>query len=197
MSRDRGSGIADFFWHTDLSFDPSDVVPLEWASDWTRIVWLHGGIHLRRHIDGTIFKARSTPDTGNLLDKFKTSYTANATPLLVSEGTAEDKYRAITRSSYLEFALRSLTGHNGGLVVFGSSLRTEDQHLVRAINEQPIGDLAFSLRPAIKSSTIRQRKAELRAQFPSSNLYFFDATTHPLGKPEIKVKRRKLLGGVG
>jgi Domain of unknown function (DUF4917) len=192
MSRNRGRGFLDFFWHSDLSFDPGDVEPLDWASDWIRIVWLHGGIHLRRHIDGTVFKESATQRS--LLDKFKTSYSGRKIPLLVSEGTAEDKYRAITRTSYLDFALRSFATHEGGLAVFGSSLRTEDQHLVRAINEQPIANLAFSIRPSNKASTIRQRKAELRAQFPSSNLYFFDASTHPLGADDLRVKRRKLFG---
>jgi hypothetical protein len=37
-SRRRGGGILDFFWRRDLSFDPSDVEPADWASDWTRIV---------------------------------------------------------------------------------------------------------------------------------------------------------------
>jgi hypothetical protein len=189
-AKNTGRGFADFFWHSDLSFDPADVVPVAWASDWTRIVWLHGGIHLRRHINGTVYKERASPEAArNLLEKFKTSYTGSVTPLLVSEGTAEDKSRAIGRSSYLEFGLRSLESHEGGLVVFGSALRSEDQHLVRAINKQPVIDLAFSLRPSTKDSDIRQRKAELRAQFPSANLYFFDSTSHPLGAPEIRVKR--------
>ena len=196
-SRDRGAGIADFFWHSDLSFDPSDVEPLDWASDWTRVVWLHGGIHLRRHIDGTVYKERASPETAsNLLEKFKASYGGQTTPLLVSEGTAEDKYRAITRSSYLEFGLRSLARHEDGLVVFGSSLRTEDEHLANAINEQPVENLALSLRSSSKSSTIRKRKAELRAQFGASNLYFFDSATHPLGDSGLKVKKSKLFGRV-
>jgi hypothetical protein len=196
MSRDRGAGIADFFWRSDLSFNPSDVVPKDWASDWTRIVWLHGGIHLRRHIaDGTTFKARPSAESfESLLDKFKTSYSGQITPLLVSEGTAEDKYRSIMRSAYLEFALRSLSEHEGGLVVFGSSLRSEDEHLVRAINAQPIPDLAFSIRASNDAATIRTRKAELRAQFPKSNLYFYDSATHPLGDSDLRVKRRKLFG---
>jgi hypothetical protein len=118
------------------------------------------------------------------------------TPLLVSEGTGEDKYSAITRSSYLEFGLRSLQSHSGGLVVFGSALRAEDQHLVRAIQSQPVTDLAFSLRTVADSAAIRQRKAELRASFPSANLYFFDASTHALGSADIKVKKRKFFGGV-
>jgi len=196
MSRHGGRGVIDFFWNDDLSFDPGHVEPFEWAEDWSRIVWLHGRIHLRRHLDGTTFKTRASPETArNLLDKFKTSYTSNKTPLLVSEGTAEDKYRAITRSSYLEFGLRSLATHEGGLVIFGSSLRAEDQHLVRAVDEQPVTNLAFSMRPEGKSSTVRQRKAELRAKFPSSNLYFFDSTTHPLGAAEVRV-RRNLFGRI-
>lgn len=194
MSRYQGRGIGDFFWHSDKSFDPADTELADWANDWTKIVWLHGGIHLRRHIDGTNYKA--TQSSGSLLDQFKTSYSSQRTPLLVSEGTAEDKYRAITRSAYLEFGLRSLGEHDGGLVVFGSSLRSEDEHLVRAINAQPIPDLAFSIRASNDASTIRKRKAELRAQFPKSNLYFFDSATHPLGDPNLRVKRRKLFGKV-
>ena len=195
MSRHRGSGVADFFWNDDRSFDPGNVVPKDFASAWTRIVWLHGGIHLRRRISGTVFKETASPETArNLLDQFKTSYSGDVTPLLVSEGTADDKYRAITRSPYLGFALRSLGRHDGGLVIFGSSLRDEDAHLVRAINEQPIGDLAISIRPSSDTSAIVQRKAELRARFPSANLYFFDSTTHALGAPETKVGKIKLFG---
>src|SRR5581483_6078591 len=93
--------------------NPGNTVPMDYAQDWPRVVWIHGGIHLRRHIDGTVFK-ETADDGANLLEKFKTPSAGDAAPLLVSEGTAEDKYRAITRSSYLEFALRSLNEHRGG-----------------------------------------------------------------------------------
>jgi Domain of unknown function (DUF4917) len=86
-----------------------------------------GGIHLRRDINGTVFK--ETADDHNLLEKFKEP-SASVTPLLVSEGTAEDKYQAIARSPYLSFGLASLSDHSGGLVIFGSSLRDEDKHLI-------------------------------------------------------------------
>ena len=188
-AKNKGSGFADFFWQPDLSFDPGNVEPLPFATDWTRVVWLHGGIHLRRHFDGTNYKERVSPESAeNLLDRFSTTTTSPTTPLLVSEGTAEDKYRAIQRSSYLDFGLRSLAAHNGGLVVFGSSLRAEDAHLVAAINEQPIAELAFSLR-AGEAADVVQRKAELRNRFPRSNLFFFRADTHPLGASGLKVRR--------
>ncbi|HEV7566341.1 MAG TPA: DUF4917 family protein [Microbacteriaceae bacterium] len=194
MSARGGRGIVDFFWHGDLSFDPNDTALPDYVPDNnSRIVWLHGGIHLRRAVDGMIYKERASSDTmQNLLDKFETSYAGDRTPLLVSEGTAEDKYRAITRASYLDFALRSLAEHDGGLVVFGCSLRGEDAHLVRAINEQPVSELAVSIRPSNSPATIIQRKAELRSQFPEVDLYFFNSETHPLGDPALRVKRPKL-----
>jgi hypothetical protein len=185
-SVDRGAGFADFFWNLPgHTFDPANTVPMEFAEDWPRVVWLHGGIHLRRHIDGTAFK-ETADERANLLEKFKTPSAGDVTPLLVSEGTPEDKYRAITRSAYLDFALRSLSKHSGGLVIFGSSLRDEDKHLVRAINEQPIEDVAISIFPDGDDDAIVEQKAWMRFHFPHSNLYFFDSRTHPLGVRGVK-----------
>jgi hypothetical protein len=191
MSEEGGTGIVDFFWHPDLSFDPADTELPNWVpDDSTRLVWLHGGIHLRRRLDGTTFKARSSAGSvGSLLDQFGSSYAGEATPLLVSEGTAEDKYRAITRSSYLEFGLRSLTQHADGLIIFGSSLRLEDAHFIRAINDQPGRAVAVSIRP-MDEADIVQRKAELRTAFPTSDLYFFESETCPLGDSAIRVSTR-------
>jgi hypothetical protein len=183
-SVDHGEGFADFFWNRpNYWFDPANVVPLYGAADWPKVVWLHGGIHLRRHVDGTVYK--EVADEDNLLEKFK-SPPVDVTPLLVSEGTAEDKYRAISRSPYLSFGLSQLADHQGGLVVFGSSLRNEDEHLVRAINEQPIQDIAVSIYSPEDDDAIIEAKATLRSHFRRSNLYFFDATTHPLGAPNVK-----------
>ncbi len=190
-SEDKGRGIVDFFWHSDLSFDPSDTDLPAWVPpDSTRLVWLHGCIHLRRHVDGTVFKARSSDATRRLLDQFKTSYTGDVIPLLISEGTAEDKYRAIVRSTYLEFGFRSLAEQNGGLVIFGSSLRPEDAHLVRAIKARPDRRLAISVRPHSDASSIIERKAQIRALFPQHELVFFDSETHPLGSTGIRVRSR-------
>jgi hypothetical protein len=183
-SVDKGAGFADFFWNPGQTFDPANVVPMYAAADWPRVVWLHGGIHLRRRINGIVFK-ETAGEGANLLEKFKTSSSGDVTPLLVSEGTPEDKYRAITRSAYLDFALRSLGEHEGGLVVFGSSLRDEDQHLVRAINEEPVPDIAASIHPGAGDDAIIERKASLRLHFPKANLYFFNSTTHPLGAPGV------------
>jgi hypothetical protein len=183
----KGSGIADFFWNDAHIFDPANTVPKDYASDWPRVVWLHGGIHLRRRIDGTVFK-ETADEGGNLLEKFKTPADSEVTPLLVSEGTSDDKYRAITRSAYLDFALRRLSEHAGGLAILGSSLRNEDRHLVRAINEQPVANLAVSIHrdPDGGEDSIIERKGTLQTQFRNSNLYFFDSATHPLGAPSLR-----------
>lgn len=143
MTQPGARGSVDFFWHGDLTFDPSDTLPPAGRTNDTRVLYLHGRIHLRRHVGGSTFKARAGEQ--NLLDQFSTTYAGDITPLLVSEGDPDDKFAAILRSDYLEFGYRSLGGHEGHLVIFGCSLRDEDAHLRRAINEQPIPKLAVSL----------------------------------------------------
>jgi hypothetical protein len=72
------------------------------------------------------------------------------------------------------------------MIIFGSSLRAEDAHLVRAINEQAARALGISVRP-VEASSIIQRKAELRSAFPTSDLFFFDSESCPLGDPSMRV----------
>ena len=84
-----------------------------------------------------------------------------------------------------------LAGHDGDLAIFGCSLRSEDSHLTRAINEQPVSKIAVSLRRSDDPAVIVERKAERRQQFPRSDLVFYDAETHPLGAPSIRVKKTK------
>ncbi len=189
MTQPRARGFVDFFWHGDLTFRPDSTEPPGDRRDDTRILYLHGGIHLRRHVGGSTFKARATEQ--DLLSQFSTSYVGDATPLLVSEGDADDKFRAILRSDYLEFGYRSLAGHEGDIAIFGCSLRSEDSHLRRAVNEQPISKVAISLRRSDDPAEIVERKAERLQQFPRSDLVFYDAETHPLGAPSIRVKRTR------
>lgn len=48
MSESNGSGFLDFFWGDDMTFDPFDTDIWTTRDLWTRLLFLHGGIHLRR-----------------------------------------------------------------------------------------------------------------------------------------------------
>jgi hypothetical protein len=88
---------------------------------------------------------------------------SQARPLLVTEGSAHDKLRAIEANDYLAHALDQLRAMDLPLVVFGSSLGPQDAHLVEAIGEHPTRPLAVSLRAGSKAELLaRQSEIFLR-----------------------------------
>ncbi|MGZ4307903.1 MAG: DUF4917 family protein [Gaiellaceae bacterium] len=178
----------DFFWDPTLVFDSADV------EVWGRpsvVHFLHGGVHLRRHEQGRTSKRRAVD--GNLLTQFATDWASDQIPLLVSEGTSDDKLRSITGSDYLTFCYSNFARHKGNLVVFGHGLGQEDAHITHAINQwdSPPWDprqIAISIRPQLGEEEIRREKARLVQRLPRADLWFFDADSHPLGAPNVRVQ---------
>jgi hypothetical protein len=188
MSTGQKSEIIDFFWPEGRRFDPAYTDPPRYVpADATRLLFLHGALHLRRDVSGAVFKLQA--GSQNLLDQFQTTSAGTEVPLLVSEGDGPGKRRAIERSSYLAFALERLAHHEGGLAIFGCGLRGEDSHLVEAINRAAPAALAISIRPSHDGPTIVQRKAQVRDSFPAIDLYFYDSESHPLGATSMEVKQ--------
>jgi hypothetical protein len=179
---DSFDGFADFFFcNGRLEFNPDNTVI---KGDRTRLVYLHGALHLlvdekgvtrkRRSSDATLLKQFGTPDKENLSSR----------PLLVAEGKAQEKAQIIKDNEYLSFGLERLSRSRRGLVVFGLSLRDEDAHLVNALNARPKSPVAVGLRPRTRNEN-RSRQAHIRKLLDVEELYFFDATTHPLGDPAL------------
>jgi len=108
--------------------------------------------------------------------------------LLVSEGTARDKLRAIEGNAYLASALQTLRELELPAVVFGSSLGPQDDHLLDALNEHPKRPIAISVLPGNRRH-VAARQADIYARLETDELRFFDATSHPLGDPALKVPR--------
>jgi hypothetical protein len=175
-----GSGFLDYFWGPGNRFDPFDTEIWSSRELWTRILFIHGGIHLRRLQSGGTRKV--TSDAGNLLEQFETAFAGEETPLLVSEGESEDKLRSILSSDYLSFAHQSFVRHEGGLVVYGHSLSDADEHLVAPMRGWRDNPVAISLRPSDDGSIIA-KKAYYRSRLaPLSDILFFESTSHPLGQ---------------
>lgn len=184
----------DFFWGRDdarnLTFDMTDTSI--WNDSVTRIYYLHGALHLYRSpLTGRTHKLTSG-DSGNLLDSVDL-------PLFITEGSAEDKKRAIRESDYLTFAYQSFLQHEGSLVIFGHSLDDSDEHLVRAMCRQTPNKIAISIRGSHPSDSIIERKARLqkalcqgRKHYARPQLLFFDSSTHPLGSSTLQVAESSL-----
>jgi hypothetical protein len=176
--------FVDHFRGSQLEFDPdrADVrvgdVP---------VYFLHGALHLVVGGSGVTWKLRRG-EVQSVLDQFGEPIHGDpqARPLLVTEGTARDKLRAIDGNAYLAHSLQKLRSTGLPLVVFGSSLSGQDDHLLDALNEHPQRAVAVSLLPETRRALAR-RQADIYARLETDELRFFDATTHPLGYPSLRV----------
>jgi hypothetical protein len=177
----EGSGFKDYFWSSAFDANNTDV----WGKC-TRLLFLHGGLHLYSDRRGRVIKRRAK-DGVSLLDAFATPESDETGPLFVAEGTAEDKLAAILQSPYLSFAYSQLKSHKGPLVIFGHSLGTSDSHLVDAIRLAGPSRVAISIRRETSAKVIGV-KAAMKKHFPSIDLEFFDAATHPLGATTLDAR---------
>ncbi|WIE51937.1 DUF4917 family protein [Pseudomonas sp. GM17] len=177
-------GIDDLFQGADPSFDISQT-----ASERTRVLYLHGGLHLVRNQDGTARKLGSTE--GTLLGNFainNTLKTLDDVPLFVSEGPVADKLKTIRGSDYLSFCYQQLLNHSDALCIFGHDLGSQDSHLVSAIRQSKVRTLAISIQPRSKAFIQNQKRryAKLFAGMEVT-LRFFDSKSHALGDPALSV----------
>ena len=152
------------------------------------VYYLHGALHLVVGGTGTTWKRVGSLQT--ILDQFgqPVDGDSQARPLLVTEGSARDKLRAIEANEYLTRALDQLRDMDLPLVIFGSNLGHQDDHLVEAIGEHPGRPLAISMREGPRAELLA-RQSEIFLRLGAERIYFYDATTHPLGAPELAAPR--------
>jgi hypothetical protein len=188
--------FVDFFWSqcgervtgSWVCFDESNASARQSP---TKVLYVHGGLHLYTMPFGESAKRVAEPDQNLLSIFFQQAVSTDIyapTPLLVAEGTAEEKKRAVAQSDYLSFCFRHLRRFRGPLVLFGHSLSEQDRHIVEAINENPLRDLAISVHADSADEVVRA-KAHYVGLFPHApdRLRFFDARTHPLGDPRLRI----------
>ncbi len=171
------NSFKDYFWRENTF----DIMDTEIRGNPTRVLYLHGALHLYREIGRT----KKLVNTGTkILEQFRDLWDIenNVTPLFIAEGNSKEKLESIYRSDYLSFAYSQFQIHKKSLVIFGHSLGDSDQHLVNAIKAANITNIAISM-----MQPDEERMVRLRKNFPSSNLFFFNAQSHPLGNPSLKV----------
>jgi hypothetical protein len=175
-------GFIDYFYcNGRLEFDPTRTAV---GSGHTRLVYLHGALHLLVDEHGVTRKRKRESST--LLDQFGAPIKNDplARPLLIAEGSANEKSRIIMENDYLSFGLKKLRRSKQALVIFGLSLREEDAHIVEALNYRNKRPIAIGMRPRNKSQN-RSRQARIRQLLDTDDLYFFNASTHPLGDAHL------------
>ena len=176
--------IDHFRWANRCEFDP-ERAPV-YVTD-VPIYFLHGALHLVVDGEGAVFKLRRNMET--LLDQFGQPMKGDpeARPLLVTEGSSRDKLEVIENNEYLAHALETLRENDLDTVVFGSALGFEDAHISDALSENAKRTIAVSMLPGKSTANLLARQMEIYGRVEVDELVFFDATTHPLGMPELKV----------
>jgi hypothetical protein len=151
------------------------------------IYFMHGALHLVVSGSGVTWKLRRTA-IRTLLDQFGEPIPGDdhARPLLVTEGSAHDKLRAIEANAYLTHALQRLESNPLPLVVFGSSLSEQDQHIADAVSASPERPVAVSMLPKPKADLLAEQ-LDIHGRVGAAELLFYDATSHPLGDAELRV----------
>jgi hypothetical protein len=175
------NGFKDYFFGDTSDLGDTDI----WGKP-TRLLFLHGGLHLYRSESSTTIK-RKAGITGNLLADFGEPIQGKRViPLFITEGKSEDKRKAIYNNDYLAFAYSKFAHENGPLVILGQSLdESFDKHLIEAIRSSARKTLGIGIYPPDYSPhTIGSIKGSWYAKFPGVDLQFFDSRTHPLTMPE-------------
>ena len=156
-------------------------------SEGTRVLHLHGGLHLLKLPDGST-RQRSA-EAGELLDGFAVNIPGEV-PLFVNEERSDEKLRAIRSSDYLTWCLGQLAQQSQGLCLFGQHLDSSDRHLLEAIRQARPAHISIAIRPLSEASVINQKQhfVERFGDMTETTLHFFDASTHPLGAADLAIQ---------
>jgi len=183
----------DCFWANGRNeFDPARC---KIGPDHTATYYLHGALHLVAEGSGTTRKL--TREKGQLLDQFgkPDEDDPEARPLLVAEGSSFSKLQAIEGNPYLSHVYSTFKKERGSLLVFGQSLRGQDHHLIDAINANPHRRVAISMHWK-NEAELEHRRHKILSKLRVDEVYFFDAATHPLGNPDLRIPEGSEIDGI-
>jgi hypothetical protein len=150
----------------------------------TKLLFPHGALHLYVATNGKyegIVHKRVAGEDSSILDQLL--YLPEP-PLVVAEGSPDDKRRVIYSDRYLTFAFEQLGKVRDQLVIFGSDLGPADAHIVQAL-EPKDRRFAVSIRASARQAQKMARIRDVLAD--ADDVIFFSAETHPLGDPTLNV----------
>jgi uncharacterized protein with PIN domain len=114
--------------------------PLTWSqpirADGQEIFYLHGAMHY--YVEHHQVRKLEVSN-GNIVDQLQSNLLTGRYPLVVTEGSQDDKEARIARSAYLTYGHRRLARLNGALFIHGMAMSDNDQHILNAIADKPSG----------------------------------------------------------
>lgn len=175
-----GSVSADDGFRADA--DDPEATYVTWDSSGRshsqRLFYLHGALHLFDERE-RLSKFTWIRTQVRLIDQVRAALDRDAYPLVVTEGSTEEKFAKINHHAYLSHGYRSFAGIRGTLFIFGHSLSDNDWHVLRLIPQNvSLRKLFVSVRGGI-SDEVGERMRLLMAVRPNGarelSVQYFDA----------------------
>jgi hypothetical protein len=149
-------------------------------SDRQRVFYLHGALHLF-DAGHELKKFVWSKTEIALVDQIRLSLALRQYPIVVTEGSAEQKLDRIQHSGFLNRGYRSFSSLGGSLFVYGHSLAANDEHLLKLIDGGKfkavfVGIYGEPNSPTAKEIIRRATKFSIRRSGKYSvDVQFFDA----------------------
>jgi uncharacterized protein DUF4917 len=162
---------------------PQDYVSWEVEkTDQQSVFYLHGALHI---FDAeTEIKKYTWINTGiPLIDQIREALNNGLYPLFVAEGESKQKLARIKHNEFLSRAYRSFAKIGGALYVYGHSMAPNDEHIIRLIEKNRVGQLHIALygNPLSEANQrIVDRALKIQKARPAKRpieVSFFDAAT--------------------
>lgn len=173
----------DGFRHPDGADGTATYVSWEVEnSNKQNVYYLHGALHLFES-DTELQKFTWTRTGVKLMDQINESLDKEAYPLIVAEGTSDQKMKRIMKSGYLQRGLKSLASITGNLFVYGMSMSDNDEHILRRVEKSKVETLWVGVYgdPDSKDNKAMMARASAlggkRAAKSPLTVKFYDAST--------------------
>lgn len=145
------------------------------------IYYVHGAMHI--FSDGAEIEKLSYNNTGvRLSEQVRSAVNNDKFPVFISEGTTAHKLARIKKNAYLARAFSSLKSITGNLFIFGHSIRDEDDHIFKYLNEKNTGirNVFISIygEPTDeRNARIIQKVTDWSELHPRKSYYFYSASS--------------------
>lgn len=155
--------------------------PYKGGPDPTLVFYPHGNLILASNENNDELKIRINNNT-NLFDAIGEKWKQKYVPLFVSEGSSEQKLKAIRRSTYLNFVYENVLSHlEPTVIIYGWKLAEQEQHLIKKIfSNNKISNVYISMYLGSNPEPIDEQKriaSMLKRENRTMNIKFFDAAS--------------------
>lgn len=175
--QDNSTSFTDGFANSEDSVHEGFVVYQN--SSGFKVHYLHGALHIFDAGDEIIKKTYANTDV-NLVEQIRESLNRHVYPIFISEGNSSQKLTKILHSAYLNHCYKSFRKIGGDLVIYGASLKDNDEHILNAIFENKVQNVYLGVSAEHSATSIMLKFDEYNSSAEKKHqkkLFLYDYRT--------------------